>query len=174
MKKIQIFVKKVIACDISPVLMFQLFSYTGIVGDTDRLPTSGVLTSPNYPDRYPHNYDSTQIIQVAEGNTIRFAWTNFDTERGDDYVRIQDENGTDLLPIVDMSIMSYAQISGSGKLGAPPDWTNVLPPPGVTNSNIMQVKFSSNWRFAFTGWRLEWNEIKNDSKNYNLFLFSKF
>ena len=33
-------------------------------------PTSGVLTSPNYPQRYLHNLDLVQLIQVPEGNAI--------------------------------------------------------------------------------------------------------
>ena len=33
-------------------------------------PTSGLLTSPNYPGRYPDNIDLVQKIQVPEGNNI--------------------------------------------------------------------------------------------------------
>merc|ERR1719175_21163 len=40
------------------------------------LPTSGHLTSPNYPGRYPNDYDSVQKIQVPEGNTIRIRFTD--------------------------------------------------------------------------------------------------
>ena len=124
------------------------------------MPKSGVLTSPNYPDRYPHNQHSTQIIQVAEGNTIRFAWTDFDTEYPYDYVQIQDENGTDLMP--------YAKISGTSKSLPPPVWGSMLGQ-YVSSSNIIQVKFSTNYNHAYTGWRLEWYEIINDGKNHNLY-----
>ena len=71
---------------------------TGMVGDEESLPKSGVLTSPNYPERYPNHQDSTQTIQVAEGKTIRWTWTNFRTEAEYDYVQIVDEDGTDLTP----------------------------------------------------------------------------
>ena len=127
------------------------------------MPKSGVLTSLNYPDRYPDNLDSTQIIQVAEGNTIRFAWTDFNTAP-DDCVRIRDENGTDLAPYPDF--MSWAaQICGI-KTNPPRGWGNMLPPPSISSSNVVQVKFSSNHQLAYTGWRLEWSEINNDNKNY--------
>ena len=51
-----------------------------MVGDEESSPKSGVLTSPNYPERYPSNHHSTKTIQVAEGKTIRFAFTSFSTE----------------------------------------------------------------------------------------------
>ena len=70
---------------------------TGIVGDREAKPKSWVLTSPGWPHRYSNNIRSTQTIQVPEGNTIHFAWTNFDTESSD-YVQIKDGDGTDLTP----------------------------------------------------------------------------
>ena len=70
---------------------------TGMV-DEESLPKSGVLTSPNYPQRYPNNHDSTQTIQVAEGKTISFAITDFNTELEYDYVKIIDGDGTNLNP----------------------------------------------------------------------------
>merc|ERR1712168_627781 len=75
----------------------------GMVGDEESSPKSGVLTSPNYPERYPNHHDSTQTVEVAEGKTIRYVWTNFHTEGGStgsgtpyDYVEIEDEDGTSL------------------------------------------------------------------------------
>merc|ERR1719427_1767033 len=129
---------------------------SGIVRDTDSLPKNGVLMSPNYPDPYPKNQRSTQIIQVAEGKTIHFAWTDFNTEYPNDYVQIQDENGTDLTP--------FAKLSGMSKSLPPPVWGSTLPPSGVSSSNVVHVKFSTNHEHAFTGWRLEWKEINNDSE----------
>ena len=40
-----------------------------MVGDEESMPKSGVLTSPDYPERYPNNHDSTQTIEVAEGKS---------------------------------------------------------------------------------------------------------
>ena len=125
-----------------------------LTGDEESLPKSGVLTSPNYPDLYPNNHDSTQTIQVAEGMTIRFALTNFSThgsrsaiffEGENDYVEIVDEDGTVLLPKIWGSIYNnnYYKFKAS-------------------NSNIMHVKFRTNGDTQRTGWRLEWTEY--DSK----------
>ena len=109
-----------------------------MVGDEESMPSSGVLTSPNYPDRYPNHHDSTQTVEVAEGKTIHYIWTNFLTEGGQyDYVEIVDEDGTYLM---------------SKK------WGNDLPSPGTSNSNIMHVNFHTDGDTTRTGWRLEWNE----------------
>merc|ERR1719153_1812556 len=107
----------------------------GMVGES--MPKSGVLTSPNYPSYYPNSHDSTQTIEVAEGKTIRFKWTDFETEPEYDYVQIVDENGVDITPKT---------------------WGRSLPPPSTSNSNIMHVKFHTDGDSQRTGWRLEWNE----------------
>ena len=53
---------------------------TGMVA-AGSMPKSGVLYSPYYTsDIYPNSHDSTQTIQVAEGKTISFTFTNFNTE----------------------------------------------------------------------------------------------
>ena len=112
-----------------------------MVGDEGwGLPKSGVLTSPNYPERYYRDRRCTQTIQVAEGKTIRFAFTSFNTQDELDYVEIKDEDGTDL----------------TGRLSG-----NRLPFSGLprtSNSNIMHVLFNSNRDEERSGWRLEWNE----------------
>jgi len=106
-----------------------------MVGES--VPMSGVLTSPNYPALYPNNHESTQIIEVAEGKTIRFKWTHFDTEPEYDFVQLVDENGDDLTPKI---------------------WGNSLDHSGSSNSNIMFVRFHTDGDTQRTGWRLEWNE----------------
>ena len=106
-----------------------------MVGES--VPMSGVLTSPNYPALYPNNHESTQIIEVAEGKTIRFKWTHFDTEPDYDFVQLVDENGDDLTPKI---------------------WGNSLDHSGSSNSNIMFVRFHTDGDTQRTGWRLEWNE----------------
>ena len=128
------------------MLLYQLNVFIGMVGDEK--PKSGVLTSPNYPERYTYDLDSNHMIKVAEDKTIRFEWTNFNTEPEYDYVQIVDEDGTELLP----------RHSG-----------NRLPPPGTSNSNIVYLKFHTDTYTQRTGWRLEWSEHNTDSKDDNSF-----
>ena len=109
------------------------------VGEEESMSKRGFLTSPNYPERYPNSHDSTQTIQVAEGMTIRWTWTHFNTESSRyDYVQIVDEDGTDL----------------TAKMGG-----TRLPLPGASNSNIVHVKFHTDGDTQRTGWKLEWSKI---------------
>ena len=112
----------------------------GDEGSEESLPKSGVLKSPNYLNSYPNDHDSTQTVEVAEGKTIRYVWTDFQTEGGScsyDWVEIVDEDGASL----------RSRMCG-----------NSLPSPGTSNSNIMRVKFHTDGDTTRTGWRLEWNE----------------
>jgi len=110
--------------------------------DDESLPKSGVLTSPNYPERYPNSHDSTQTIEVAEGKTIHFTITNFNTEPEYDYVEIIDEDGTNVTP------------PSSGGLRD----LQLAEQQCSSNSNIAHVKFHTDGDTQRTGWRIEWNE----------------
>ena len=112
--------------------------------DEESMPKSGILTSPNYPQRYPNNHDSTQTVQVAEGKTISFTVTDFNTEREYDYVEIIDEDGTNLTPGVNRNPKLWG--SYSTRL----QWSS--------NTNIAHVKFHTDGDTQRTGWRMEWNE----------------
>ena len=129
----------------NPDCVYYKFSIqlSGMVGEGGSLPKSGVLKSPEYPYNYPNDHDSIQTVEVAEGKTIRYVWTNFHTEGGlgpdgpFDYVEIEDEDGTILMS---------------------KNYGSSLPSPGTSNSNIMYVKFATDGDTTRPGWRLEWNE----------------
>ena len=110
--------------------------------DDESLPKSGVLTSPNYPERYPNSHDSTQTVQVAEGKTIHFNIMNFNTEPEYDYVEIIDEDGTNVMP------------PGSGGLRD----LQLAEQQCSSNSNIAHVKFHTDGDTQRSGWRIEWSE----------------
>ena len=109
--------------------------------DDESLPKSGVLTSPNYPERYPNSHDSTQTIQVAEGKTIHFTIKDFNTEAEYDYVEIVDEDGT-------------SHIWGIKPWGS----AQYVDEQWSSNTNIAHVKFHTDGDTQRTGWRIEWNE----------------
>ena len=102
------------------------------------LPTSGHLTSPNYPGRYPNDYDSVQKIQVPEGNTIRIRFTDFECERQFDPVTIIDKDGT-RLGLFD---------------GREDDWRKEI----LSNTDTVEVDFHTDESRIFKGWRLTWGE----------------
>merc|ERR1712226_1545263 len=123
----------------------------GMFGDEEDIPKSGVLKSPNYPNSYPNDHDSTQTVEVEEGKIIFYVWTNFHTEGSRrasgipyDYVEIVDEDGTSLMT----KTAGYRGVTGDID----------LPSPGTSNTNIMHVKFHTDGDTTRAGWRLEWNE----------------
>ena len=117
---------------------------TGVVGK------NGVLTSPNYPQAYPNHHFSTQPIEVAEGKTIRFSWTHFDTEPDHDYVRILDSNENNLGP----KLFDQHRLFGSR------EW-DPIPSIGAnysTDTNSLQVEFRTDGSGQGMGWKLKWTE----------------
>ena len=108
------------------------------------LATSGVLTSPNFPERYLDRLDIVKKIQVPEGNTIRIRFTDFDCERKYDTVTITDKDGT-RLGLFD------------GGENSEDDWrTKEI----VSNTDTVEVLFHTDSSGTRTGWRLDWGKHK--------------
>ena len=116
----------------------------GITGDEKK---SGVLTSPNYPQPYPNNHDSTQTIKVAEGKIVYIDFTNFNTEREHDFVTLTDGDGTDLTD----------QLGHGGTFLSGKKVDNL--PFGYSRSNIVHVHFHTDGNTQRSGWRLEWEAV---------------
>ena len=63
--------------------------------EPESLPTSGEMTSPNFPAAYPNNLHERKTIKVAKGNVINIHFTDFELETGAvDYVQISDGDGS--------------------------------------------------------------------------------
>ena len=102
-------------------------------------PTSGVLTSPNYPEDYPNNLNLFYGIQVPEGNTIWLRFTELTLEPFADKIRVTDRDGTLL------GDSSHYPNSGMQF---------------VSRTNTVEVHFHTDSSTTKRGWRLEWGEFK--------------
>ena len=114
----------------------------------------GILTSPNYPQDYPNSHDSSQEIRVAEGNTIKMRFTDFNTERKYDYVEITDAGGS-----------FWTRLSGPRTSSGPTSRSTKAGGPEyiVSKTNRVLVKFHTDGDTQRNGWSLEWTERKLDN-----------
>merc|ERR1719381_96133 len=64
--------------------------------EPESLPTSGEMTSPNFPSNYPNDLHERKTIEVAKGNVINIHFTDYELESPDqvDYLEITDGDGT--------------------------------------------------------------------------------
>ena len=129
---------------------------TGIFGDEESRQRRGVLMSPNYPQLYPNNHDSTQTIKVAEGRMIYIDFTNFNTEREYDFVTLTDDDGTDLTDLTDRYNGENRTTDGRTVFwGKKEDQL----PFAYIPSNIVHVHFHTDGDTQRSGWRLEWKAV---------------
>merc|ERR1712130_563219 len=83
--------------------------------EPESLPTSGHMTSPNFPREYPHNLHERKTIEVAKGNVINIHFTHLDLERPVDYVEITDGDGTFLMKEKVLTAAAKAVVKAAAK-----------------------------------------------------------
>ena len=102
----------------------------------------GVLSSPNYPGKYPNNHKKTNTIQGGPGTVLVLEFTAFDVESHAscrfDYLKIRDGDGTTLM----------GKTCGSS-----------LPAKIISNTNIVKLDFKTNAKGKGTGWSVSWREV---------------
>ena len=105
--------------------------------EPESLPTSGVMTSPNFPSNYPNDLHQRKTIEVAKGNVVNIRFTDFSLESPDrvDYVELTDGDGTSL-----GHFASLQQLEG------------VI----TSNTETLHVLFHTDGSVTERGWRLEW------------------
>ncbi|XP_078600437.1 uncharacterized protein LOC144875374 [Branchiostoma floridae x Branchiostoma japonicum] len=93
----------------------------------ERLTTdTGSFTSPNYPDNYPDEHDCRYEISVTPSKVIKLTFTEFDVEKGYDYVYVYDGKTTD-------SILKMATLTGKS-----------TPKPITSTGSFMTVQLVSD------------------------------
>ena len=102
----------------------------------------GVLSSPNYPGKYPNNHKKTKTIQGGPGTVLVLEFTAFDVESHAscrfDYLKIRDGDGTTLM----------GKTCGSS-----------LPAKIISNTNIVKLDFKTNAKGKWTGWSVSWRDV---------------
>ena len=114
--------------------------------------STGVVTSANYPGRYPDNLNRTETVKVESGKVLRMQFTNTAVWHAagcpKDYVKITDGDGTILM---DRSC-GYSQ---SG-----PSSNSYFPPPVITSkTNTVDILFYTDGSGTTDGWSLNWTAV---------------
>ena len=126
------------------------------------LPTSGVMTSPNFPADYPNDLHERKTIKVAKGSVINIQFTDFELEFDwydkSDYVELTDSDGTFL------GRLGANHISGEPDKDRPdisehiPKRVNISDMVLTSVTETVHVLFHTDRSDARMGWRLEWSE----------------
>ena len=119
--------------------------------EPESLPTSGEMTSPNFPANYPNNLHERKTIEVAKGNVINIHFTDYELESPDqvDYLEITDGDGTLL---GHFGAAHYVDNSEGGRRKGIkiPDLTSV--------TETVHVLFHTDDSVTRSGWRFEWSK----------------
>ena len=101
----------------------------------------GVLSSPNYPGKYPNNHKKTETIQGGPGTVLVLEFTAFDVESHAscrfDYLKIRDGDGTTLM----------GKTCGSS-----------LPAQITSRTNKVFLDFKTDGKGKRTGWKVVWHD----------------
>ena len=127
------------------LVLFSVHMSISIVGLTSSFP--GVVTSPNYPNKYPNDLRNTTTIEVEKGMIVALKFTAFDVEPSRrstslcyyDHLTIKDGDGSTLME----------KTCG-----------NTLPKGLVSNSNVVKLHFKTDQSVAESGWSVTWSAEK--------------
>ena len=104
--------------------------------------TIGIVTSPNYPGKYPNNLENSQTIKVEEGLAISLEFTAFNIEYSStcryDHLTITDGDGTTLM---------------RKRCGT------TVPDELTSRSNIVKLLFHTDRGGTRSGWSLSWRAV---------------
>ena len=114
--------------------------------------STGVVTSANYPGRYPDNLHRTDTVKVESGKILRMQFTKMAVWHGQgcpkDYVKITDGDGTILM---DKSC-GYSSHS-------PTSSAYFLPSAITTKTNTVDILFHTDASGSQDGWSLNWTAV---------------
>ncbi|XP_077981827.1 cubilin-like [Glandiceps talaboti] len=105
--------------------------------------TSGQVSSPHYPNYYPHNSNCVWTIQVSASKTIKISFSDFDLEENYDFVLI---GGTDTV-----GVDTVAELTGGDK-----------PKDIIIDSHMAWIHFTSDLSGDGAGFSLDFEEYSEE------------
>ena len=128
-----------------------MYSLGVLPEEPESLPTSGSLSSPNFPSNYGNDLHERKTIEVAKGNVINIHFTDFELESPDqvDYVEITDGDGTLLGHFGANHFQNTLELGEGERRIRIPDLTSI--------TETVHVLFHTDGSVTRRGWRLEWS-----------------
>ena len=126
------------------LVLFSVHMSISIVVLTSSFP--GVVTSPNYPDKYPNDLQNTTTIEVEKGMIIALKFTAYDVE-----------------PSRSTSLCYYDHLTikdGDESTLMEKTCGNTLPKGLVSKSNVVKLNFKTDQSVAESGWSVTWSAEK--------------
>jgi len=132
------------------------FSATWKAVEAASKPISGEITSPNYPENYPHNLNRKEYeIVVAAGKRVELTFEDLAIESDESDCPYDNLKAYDTPAAGSPTLIAGAcgTLNNMIKLGP---WTGG---PWVSKSNIMTVYFTSDNTINLKGFRAKWKQI---------------
>ena len=128
--------------------------------------STGVISSPNFPDDYPYGIEKTETIKVDEGMVISLKFVAFDIAHSSacrysqykawDKLTITDGDGTTLMGGSCGSTADGNVLVGGQSLGSS------LPADITSRSNVVNLVFNTNNHNndPRSGWSISWRAVE--------------
>ncbi|KAJ7400650.1 hypothetical protein BTVI_103420 [Pitangus sulphuratus] len=100
--------------------------------------SSGIISSPNFPNEYHNNADCTWTIVAEPGDTISLIFTDFQMEEKYDYLEVEGSEP----PTIGLSGMN-------------------IPPPVISNKNWLRLHFVTDSNHRYRGFSAHYQESDN-------------
>ena len=130
--------------------------------------TTGVVTSPNYPDFYPDNLELTETVEVEEGLVLSLEFYAFNIEAEYDYDYETYEYDYES---VNYCFDHLTITDGDGTTLMEKNCGSSLPAAITSITNMIRIYFSTDGSGTSTGWNVSWTAVTAGECQHNVWIF---
>ena len=128
------------------LLLLLLASFTSASSTSTPPLGEGVISSPNFPGKYPNHFTHTDTIEVDDGQVIRLEFQAFDVEAA--------WNGR-----CRYDTLTITETKPNGKKLRTILCGDTLPPVIMSTTNKVNITFDTDGSGTKTGWSVKWTAM---------------